>query len=63
MNWPVKEIVLETFKAESRVFRLVVENEKSMMVGVHVDGTTVSGEKNVCDKFFARLAERFHFRN
>lgn len=29
------------------------------MIGIHVDGTVVSGEKAACEKFFAYLKERF----
>ena len=37
----------------------MVEDEVSLMVRIHVDDTIVSGEQDACDKFFARLKERF----
>ena len=37
VNWLVEEIGLEQCKAEPCVFRLMVKNKVSLMVGVHVD--------------------------
>ena len=63
VNWLVEEIGLEQWKAEPCVFRLMVKDEVSLMVGVHVDDIIVSGGKNACDKFFAKLKERFPVKN
>ena len=41
------------------IFRLMVKDKVSLMVGVHVDDIIVSGGKNVCEKFFAQLKEQF----
>ena len=59
VNWLVENICLEQCKAEPCVFRLMVENEVSLMVGVHVNDIIVSGGKNACEKFFAQPKERF----
>ena len=59
VNWPVEEIGLEQCKAEPCVFRLMMKDEVSLMVGVHVDDIIVFGGKNACDKFFVKLNERF----
>ena len=53
----------EQSKVEPCVFRLIVENEVSFMVGVHVDDIIVYGRKNACEKLFARLKERFPVKN
>ena len=57
VNWLVEVICLEQCK--SCVFRLMVENEMPLTVGVHVCGIIVSGDKNACEKFFAQLKEGF----
>ena len=59
VNWLVEEIGLEQCKAKPCVFRLMVKDEVSLMVGVHVDDVIVSDGKNACEKFFAQLKERF----
>ena len=41
------------------MFQLVVKDELSLTVGVHVDDIIVSGGKNARKKFFALLKERF----
>ena len=61
--WLLEEIVLEQCKAEPCIFRLLVKDEVSLMVGVHVDDIIVSGDKNACDKFFAQLKEQFPVKN
>ena len=63
VNWFVEEIGLEQCKAEPCVFRLMVKDEVSLMIGVHVDDIIVSGGKNACEKFFAQLKERFPVKN
>ena len=55
VNWLVEAIGLERCKAEPCVFKLMVKDEVSLMVGVHVDEIIVSGGKNASDKFFAKL--------
>ena len=57
VNWLVEEIGLEQCRAESCVFRLMIKDKVSLMVGVHVDNIIVSGGKNACEKFFAQLKE------
>ena len=42
-NWLVEEISVEQCKAEPCVFRLIVKDEVSLMIGVHVDDIIVSG--------------------
>ena len=59
VNWLVEVFGFEQCKAEPCVFRLMVKDKVSLMVGVHVDDIIVSGGKNACDKFFAKLNERF----
>ena len=59
VNWLVEEVNLEQCKAEPCVFRLMVKDEVSLMVGVHVDDIRVSCDRNAREKFFAQLKERF----
>ena len=59
VNWLVEKIDPEQCKAEPCVFRLVVKDEVSLMVGVQVDDIIVSGGKSACEKFFTKLKERF----
>ena len=63
VNWLVEEIRLEQRKAEPCIFRLMVKDEVSLMVGVHVDDIIVFGGKNACDKFFTKLMDRFPVKN
>ena len=63
VNWLLEVIGLEQCKAEPCVFRLMVKDEVSLMVGVHVEDLIVSGGKNACDKVFAKLKERFPVKN
>ena len=53
VNWQVEEIGLEQCKAGLCVFRLMVKDAVSLMVGVNVDDIIVSGRKNACEHFFA----------
>ena len=46
-------------KVEPCVFRKIIKNEVSLMVGVHVDDIKVSGEQDLCDEFFSQLKQRF----
>ena len=59
VNWLEEEIGLEQCKAEPCVFRLMVKDEVSLMVGVHVDDIIVSGGKNTHEKLFAQLKKIF----
>ena len=43
VNWLVEEIGFEQCKAEPCIFRLMVKDEVSLMVGVHMDDNIVSG--------------------
>ena len=63
VNRLVEEDGLEQCKAEPCVFWLMVENEVSLMVGVHLDDIIVSGGNNACENFFAQLKERFPVKN
>ena len=63
VNWLVEEIGLEQCKAEPCVFRLMVKDEVSLMVGVHVDDIIVFGGKSACETLFAQLKERFPVKN
>ena len=58
-TWLVENIGIEKCKAEPCVFREIVKNEMSLMVGVHVDDIIVSGEQDLCDEFFSQLKQRF----
>ena len=42
VTWPVEKIGMEQCKAEPCVFRKIINNEVSVMVGVHVDDIIVS---------------------
>ena len=53
---------MEQCKAETCVFRKIIRNEVSLMVGVHVDDIIVSGEQDLCDEFFGQLKRRFPVR-
>ena len=59
VNWLVEEIGLEQCKAEPCIFWLVVKDDVSLVVGVHVDDIIVSRGKTACDKFFAQVKGRF----
>ena len=52
VNWLVEEIGFEQYKAERRVFRLLIKDDMSLMVGVHVNDIIVSGGKDACENFF-----------
>ena len=55
VTWLVEKIGMEQCKAEQCVFCTIFKNEVSLMVGVHVDDIIVSGEQDLCDKFFGQL--------
>ena len=59
VTWLVGKIGMEQCKAEPFVFRKMIKNEVSLMVGVHVDDIIVSGEQDLCDEFFSQLKQRF----
>ena len=54
-TWLEEMVGLEQCKAGPCVFRLLVKDEGSLMVGVHVDDIIVSGGKDAREKFFAQL--------
>ena len=62
VTWLVEKIGMEQCKAEPCVFRKIVKNEVSLMIGVHVDDIIVSGE-DLCDEFFSQLKQRFQVKN
>ena len=61
--WLVEKVGMEQCKAEKYVFRKVIKNEVSLMVGVHVDDIIVSEEKVLCDEFFSQLKQHFPVKN
>ena len=63
VTWQVEKIGMEQCKAEPCVFRKIVKNEVSLMVGVHVDDIIVSGEQDLCDEFLSQLKQRFPVKN
>ena len=63
VTWLVEKIGMEQCKAESCVFRKIIKNEVSLMVGVHVDDIIVFGEQDLCDEFFGQLKQRFPVKN
>ena len=63
VNWLVEEIGLEQCTADQCIFRLMVKDEVSLMIGVHVDDIIVSGGKSTCERFFAQPKERFPVKN
>ena len=63
VTWLVEKIGMEQCKAEPCVFRKIIKNEVSLMVGVHVDDIIVSGEQDLCDEFFRQLKQRFPVKN
>ena len=56
VTWLVEKIGMEQCKAEPCVFRKIIKNEVSLMVGVHVDNIIVSGDQDLCDEFFSQLS-------
>ena len=54
---------MEQWKAEPCVFRKIIKNEVSLMVGVHVEDIIVSGEQDLCGEFFSQLKQRFPVKN
>ena len=63
VTWLVEKIGKEQYKAEPCVFRKIVKNEVSLLVGVHVDDIIVSGEQDLCDEFLSQLKQRFPVKN
>ena len=63
VTWLVEKIGMEQGKAEPCVFRKIIKNEVSLMVGVHVDDIVVSGDQDLCDEFFSQLKQRFLVKN
>ena len=63
VTWLVEKIGMEQCKAEPCVFRKIIKNELSLMVGVHVDDIIVSGEQDVRNEFFGQLKQRFPMKN
>lgn len=57
VNWLVHEIDLGQCTAEQCVFPLMVENEASLMVRVHMDGIIFPAEKDKREKCFVKLKE------
>ena len=63
VTWLVEKIGMEQCKAEPCVFRKIIKNKVSMMVGVHVDDIIVFGEQDLCDEFFSQLKQRVPVKN
>ena len=63
VTWLVEKIGMEQCKAEPCVFRNIIKNEVSLMVGVHVDDIIVSGEQDLCDEFISQLKQQFPVKN
>ena len=63
VTWLVEIIGMEQCKAELYVFRKIIKNETSLMVGVHVYDIIVSGAKDICDELFGQLKQRFPVKN
>ena len=63
VTWLVEKIGTEQCQAEPYVFRKIIKNEVSLMVGVHVNDIIVSGEQLLCDEFFSQLKQRFPVKN
>ena len=63
VTWLVEKIGMEQCKAEPCLFRKIIINEVSLMVGVHVDNIIVSRKQDLCDEFFEQLKPRFPVKN
>ena len=63
ITWLVEKIGMEQCKAEPYVFREIIKNEMSLMVGVNVENIIVSGEQDLCGEFFGQLKQRFPVKN
>ena len=63
VTWLVEKIGMEQCKAEPSVFRKIIKNEVSLMVGVHVDDIVVSGEHDLYDELCSQLKQRFPVKN
>ena len=50
-------------KAEPCIFRNIINNKVSLMVGVHVDDIIVSGKQDICDELFDQLRQRFPMKS
>ena len=61
--WLVEKIGMEQYKAEPCVFRKIIKNEVSLMVGVYVDDIIMAGEQDLCVEFFGQLKQRFPVKN
>ena len=58
VNWLIEEIGLEQCKAEPCLFWLMVEDEVSLMVGIHVDDIIISGGRMRNDKRYTLNSSR-----
>ena len=63
VTWLLEKIEIEQCNVKPCVFRKVVENEVSPMVGIHVDGIVESEEQGMCDEFFEQLKQCFPVKN
>ena len=59
VRWLVEMMRMEQCKAEPRIFRKMINNKVSLMVGAYVDDVIVSGEQDMWDEFFDQLRQRF----
>ena len=59
VRWLVEMMRMEQCKAEPCIFRKMINNKVSLMVGAYVDDIIVSGEQDMWDEFFDQLRQRF----
>ena len=60
---PFRKAFEHSRKAEPCIFRNIINNKISLMVGVHVDDIIVSGKQDICDEFFDQLRQRFPMKS
>ena len=58
VRWLVEMMRVKQCQAEPCIFRKMINNKVSLMVGVH-DDIIVSGEQDMCNEFFYQLRQRF----
>ena len=63
VTWLIESMRMGQCKAEPCIFRKMVNDKVSLMVGVHVDDIIVSEEQDMCDEFFDQLRQRFPVKN
>lgn len=58
VKWLIETMGMKKCKEEPCIIRRMSNKQVSLMIGVQVDGTIMSGEEDICEAFFHELKER-----